>query len=672
MGTATDAATRVGPYEVIESAYEGDFSVVFRCRDDSVARELAVKAVRADGAHAELARRYALREARIRALVEHPHLLPLYRLVQRRSDPLLVGPWLPGGSLRDLPPLTFPVTQLGELAAGLGHALDALHGAGWWHGDVSPGNILFHTRPDLEAPSQPVLADLGSAGRIGGRARRRNSLVVTPHITAPEVWDGRPVDGRADLYSVGVLLYQLLTGAWPFEAPEPAAFAELHYRAPVPPPSDRMPLAGPAVDGVLLRALAKEPALRYSTGAELATALKDAFRADGLVALDTARPSRLVSSRTRSVDQKAVAAAGERLQRFAAGLDEHEQAALQVLLKRSAALGARASYDTEQIAMRVFAPAAALLALEDCGAAAALAAGHGTPWEVAAACDAPERSISRLLALLAAMGLLAREGDHYRLPPGPAAVYETRAHTGTPVRPLRDAATFWAGLSRWAAAGEPLTHMDRPDGAVYSDIVGPAGILEAPAAAELAEALAQRGLVPERAEVLDVGAGSGVWSIAVAATAPRATVTAIDRPGVLEQTRVHAGAAGLGDRLRPLPGDWRDVSLPPSAHDVAVVANLCHVEPPEEVSRLLVRLHCTVRAGGVAVIVETMPESGDGDAGSLMQDLHLALRTPGGGIYDRTRYAAWLEEAGFDVLETIPLARTGGALTAIVARRRDG
>jgi 2-polyprenyl-3-methyl-5-hydroxy-6-metoxy-1,4-benzoquinol methylase/tRNA A-37 threonylcarbamoyl transferase component Bud32 len=657
---------------VIETAYEGDFSVVFRCRDDSVARELAVKAVRVDGAHADLARRYALREARIRALVEHPHLLPLYRLVQRRSDPLLVGPWLAGGSLRDLPPLTFPVTQLAELAAGLGRALDALHEAGWWHGDVSPGNVLFHTRPDLEAPSRPVLADLGSARRTGAVARRRDSLVVTPHVTAPEVWDGRSVDGRADLYSVGILLYQLLTGAWPFEAPAPAAYAELHYRASVLPPSDRTPLAGPAVDGVLLRALAKEPSLRYSTGAELATALRDAFGADGLVTLDTARPSRPVSSRAGPGQRTAVAAAGERLQRFAAGLDEHEQDALQVLLKRSAALGARASHETEQMGMRVFAPGAALLALEDCGAAAALAAGHGTPREVAAACDAPERSISRLLALLAAMGLLAREGDRYRLPPGPAAVYEASTHTGTPVRPLRDAATFWSQLSRWTATGEPLTHMDRPDGAVYTDIVGPAGILEAPAAAELAEALVQRGLVPERAEVLDVGAGSGIWSISVAATESAATVTAVDRPAVLEQTRVHADAAGLRDRFRALPGDWRHVSLPPSAYDVAVVANLCHLEPPEEVSRLLRRLHVAVREGGVAVVVETMPEAGDSDVGALMQDLHLALRTPGGGIYDRTSYAAWLEEARFDVLDTIPLARTGGALTAMVARPRDG
>lgn len=666
MAAATDAITRFDGYEVLETAYAGDFSVVYRCRDESVARDVAVKVARRDGPRADLARLYALREARLRARVEHPNLLPLYRLEQGSAGPLLVGPWLAGGSLRDLPPGTLGAAQLEELAAGLGRGLDALHRAGWRHGDVSPGNVLFHTAPAEDMGLQPVLGDHGAADRIGARARRRDSLVVTPHVTAPEVWDGRPADGRADLYSVGVLLFQLLTGDWPFEASEPAAFAKLHCQAAVPIPSSRTPGAGPAVDDVLLRALAKEPELRYSTGAELAAAFAAAVRMDGVVGGDGTRRRRPPSP----VDRTAVATAAERLEQFAAGLDEHEQAALQVLLRRSGAIAARAAHDTERMAMRVFAPAAALLALEDCGAAAALAAGHGTAREVATACGAPERSISRLLAVLAAMGLLGREGDRYRLLSGPAALYESRAYAGTPARPLRDAATFWAQLSRWAATGAPFISMDRPDGAVYEGIVGQAGVLEAPAADELAEALVERGLVPDGADVLDVGAGSGVWSIAVAASALDAQVTAVDREPVLEHTRAQAEAAGLSDRFRLLPGDWREVSLPSSAYDVAVVANLCHLEPPEDVGRLLRRLRETVRDDGVAVLVDVMPEPGDPETETLLQDLHLALRTPAGGIYDRGNYETWISEAGFDVLDAIVLTKSGGALTAVVGRPR--
>src|SRR4029077_6256944 len=129
-----------------------------------------------------------------------------------------------------------------------------------------------------------------------------------------------------------------------------------------------------------------------------------------------------------------------------------------------------------------------------------------TPHGVATSCGAPERAIARLLELLAATGLLARDGDRYRLPPGPAALYERDASA----HPMRDSAIFWGRLSQWAATGIPFMEMDRPDGAIYADIVGRVALLEAPAADELADALVERGLVPEGAEILDVGAGSGV------------------------------------------------------------------------------------------------------------------------------------------------------------------
>jgi SAM-dependent methyltransferase len=669
MSVVVDA-DRAGPYEVLETAYVGDLSVVYRCRDDVVPRQLGVKAVRRDSAHFELARRYALREARLRALVTHPNLLPLYGLLQRESDPLLVGPWLAGGSLRDLPPRALPVTRLGALATGLCAALDALHVAGWCHGDVSPGNILFTAPARGDQPFHPVLADLGTARRIGSNARRRGSVVVTPHVTAPEVWEGRPVDGRADLYSVGAIVYHELTGAWPFDAVDANEFAELHGRASVPAPSERSPHAGPALDRVLLRALAKLPDERYPTGAALATALQEAIDADGPREDDGRSPRRDERSPADG-NGAAVAAAGERLEAFAATLDGQDQAALHVLLQRAAAAGAHASQETELLAMRVFAPVAALLALEDCGAAAALAAGNGSPAEVAAVCSVPERSLFRLMELLEAVGLLARDGDRYRLPPGPAAVYQAHVRAGVRGHPLRDASTFWSQLSRWVATGEAQTSIDRPDGAVYAGLAPGAGLITAPAARELATALVSRGLVPDRAEVLDLGAGSGVWSLAIAAAASRVRVTAVDRPAVLAQTRLAADAAGLtAERFNPVAGDWRDVPLPSSAFEIAVVANVCRLEPPREVSRLLGRVHDALRPGGVAVVVDTMPDHREGDLGALLQDLHLALRTPAGGVHDRASYVTWLEEVGLILIEPIVLSRTEGALTALVVRRR--
>lgn len=635
-------SARLGPYDVIETTYRGDLFVVHRCRDQRLRREVAVKRVRPGVAGSALARAYALREARVRALVTHAHLLPLFGVEGDPDDPLLVGPWLSGGSLRDLRRPLSPAETVG-LAEGLGAALDALHARGWCHGDVSPGNVVFDG--DIQ---RPVLVDLGNARRAGARAPT-HALVVTPQVTAPEVWAGERVDGRADLYSLGALLYEALTGAWPFDAPDAAAFAGLHRWAPLP----RPPVAAP-VERVLIRALEKEPGERYSTGAELAGALRAAL----------GDPVAAPRARERAVRQ-AGAAAGERLERFAKTLDEREQAALQVLLRRSAVAEARARDETEQLAMQILAPAAALVALEECGAAAALAAGHETPAAVAAACGAPEGPVRQVLELLAVIGVLGRKGDRYRLPPAPATLYAP----GLGATPVRDAASYWGHLPRWAATGEPLLHMDRPDGALYNLGAEQLGRLTGAAARELAETLAARGLVPRGAAVLDVGAGAGAWSFAVAAVTQDVTVTAIDRPAVLERTRVNARAAGLDGRFRALAGDWRDVVVPAAEFDVAILANLCHLEPEAEVRRLLRRANEAVRPGGVIAVVDTMPETGGTDLGALLQGLHLALRTPAGSVHERVSYVAWLEDAGFDAPEALPLAETGGRLTALVARR---
>lgn len=644
MQTATGRRPRVGPYEPIETAYSGSFSVVYRCRDEE-GQTVAVKAVRPGCSDPGFARRQALREARVRSLVRHPHALELLRVVPDADGPLLVGPWLEGGSLREAAgSQRLPLEQVLELAEGLGGALDELHAAGWWHGDVSPGNVLF------DATGSPVLVDFGSARRVGARAVRRGTLVATPQVCAPEVWAGLPADGRADLYSLGVLLYRSLTGAWPFDANDPAALAELHLRATVPRPS---PHVGPAVELILLRTLAKTPGERFTTGAELADALRDAARGDGPQTAPDADP---------------VAAAAEGLERFAATLSEREQAALRVMLRRSAAAEAEAWHETEQIAMQVFAPAAALLALEDCGAATALASESETPAEVAAACGAHEVAVAHLLEFLAAAGLLAREGDRYHLPPGPERLYAAQAHTGNPVSPLREAAAFWGHLSEWSATGSSLPEMDRPDGALYARAAARTRMLALEPARELAETLVGRGLVPAHARVLDVGAGSAVWGLAVAEAGADVRLTALDRPLVLDVARANADAAGLGERFRTLAGNWAEVPLPGKVFDLAVLANVCHLESSERVRHLLRRVHGALRPGGTIVVVDTMPGPDAADAGALLQTLHLALRTPSGAVHDAAGYTAWLEEAGFRTAEQIGL-RSAVSLSAMVASR---
>jgi len=619
MQSVSAPRTHVGPYEAIETVHVGGFSVVYRCRSE--AGEVAVKAVREDCADPRLARALFAREARIRTLLSRP----LWEVAEGKNGPLLVSPWLAGGSLRERVP-----DDVVEFAEAVGEALDELQAHGWSHGDVSPGNVLF------DDAGRPVLGDFGSARRVGARAVRRGTIVATPHVCPPEIWAGERVDGRADLYSLGVLLYRVVTGAWPFDAETPAALAELHRRAVVP-------AAGqdPAVEKVLRRALAKDPADRFSSGAELAAALRDAG----------ARAS-----------APAAAMAG-RLEDFAAGLSERERAALRVVLRRSAAAEALAWHETEQIAMQVLAPAFAFLALEDCGAAAALAAGNETPAEVAAACGAEERPLSLLLALLAAAGLLACERDRYRLAAGPATLYATPAGA----RPLREAAAFWSQLSEWVATGKTLDQMDRADGALYARAAARSRALSAEPARVLAEMLLARGLARAGAEILDVGAGSGVWGLAIA-NAAAGRLTALDRPLVLDVARANAAAAGLDGRFRALPGDWRTLPLPVGEFDVAVLANVCHLEAAAEVERLLGRVRLALRPGGTIAVVDAMPEEGGHDAAALLQSLHLALRTAGGGVHGAADYAEWLRGAGFEDVERIDLTSPAGNLAAMVGR----
>ena len=347
--TLGDFTLQVAPYELVATAFVGEFSIVHRCRDDSLRRDVAVKAVRPDGIDVALARRCALVEARVRASVAHPHVLPLFQLiVPDEENILLVGPWLSHGSLADLELRPVSAAQAVALADALGGALDALHAAGWWHGDLSPGNVLFATAPgDDASPGDPVLADFGTARRVGTHALSDGTIVATPQVTAPEVWSGRPADGRADLYGLGVLLYHALVGGWPFDAADPSVAAELHRHAAVPRPS-----VGPNVDSVLLRALAKSPAERFPTGAALAAALREGMRADGLLSEDS--PPRRPAPRTADARERGdtVVAAGERLEEFAASLDPQARSALRVLLRRSAAVEARAWHEIGRASCR--------------------------------------------------------------------------------------------------------------------------------------------------------------------------------------------------------------------------------------------------------------------------------------------------------------------------------
>jgi len=247
----------------------GGMGQVYRARDTALERDVAVKLLA--GPETADARQRFLREARAAAALNHPHIVAVHDLGEEEGRLFLVMELVAGGNLRESAqvPLASAVEIARQVALGLAHA----HGHGLVHRDVKPANVLVQ-----ESGERPVvkLADLGlavsSGGRGGTRLTLEGAIVGTVAYLAPEQALGRAVDGRADLYSLGVVLYELVTGRLPFDG-NPIAIISQHLHAPVVPPRSYRPDLDPALDAIILRLLAKDPGQRFATAAELAVAL---------------------------------------------------------------------------------------------------------------------------------------------------------------------------------------------------------------------------------------------------------------------------------------------------------------------------------------------------------------------------------------------------------------
>lgn len=266
--------TKLGPYEIREALGEGGMATVYRAYHPPTDRVVAVKVIRASFVDdPETVARFQ-REARIIAKLEHPHLLPVYDFDATHAPPYIVMRYLAGGTLkerlrRERVPLETGVHLLGQVAS----ALDFAHRQGVVHRDIKPSNIM------LDEEGNAFLADFGLA-RIGqptlpsdGGLTLPGTVLGTPFYMAPEqVMGAESVGESADVYALGVLLFELLTGRLPFEGANPMAVAMAHVNRPPPRATSLAPHLPPALDGVLLKALEKIPAQRFETGLELARA----------------------------------------------------------------------------------------------------------------------------------------------------------------------------------------------------------------------------------------------------------------------------------------------------------------------------------------------------------------------------------------------------------------
>jgi serine/threonine protein kinase len=263
-------ARRLGSYELIRRLGEGGMARVYLARDIRLGREVAIKVLEPHLAERPGFRERFLREARVAASLDHPHIVPLYDFGESDSLLYLVMPYVSGGSLQDmLKRAPMPVAEVVSYGSQIADALDYAHQRKVIHRDVKPANMLVH------ADGRLMLSDFGLA-KILDTSRpnvsRGHPDAGTPEYMAPEQIEGH-TDERSDVYALGVVLYLLLTGHLPFTGSTSSAVMEGHlYRLPDP-PRQLNPAVTPAIQSVVLQALAKHADDRYQRAGDLSAAL---------------------------------------------------------------------------------------------------------------------------------------------------------------------------------------------------------------------------------------------------------------------------------------------------------------------------------------------------------------------------------------------------------------
>jgi hypothetical protein len=260
--------TLQGRYRIESLLGEGGMGAVYRAHDAVLDRDVALKLLSAGPADGE-ARARMLREARAAAALNHPHIVSVFDTGEADGVPFVVMELVPGGSLAGRGPL--PVPQLIEVGRQLCEALEHAHTHGVVHRDLKPENILITHEGDLLVTK---LTDLGVALSVRGtRITLEGAIVGTASYLAPEQALGQPVDGRTDLYALGVVLYELGTGRLPFTGDDALIVISQHLHAPVVPPRTYRPDLPAALEGVILRLMAKSPADRFATAGDVGEVL---------------------------------------------------------------------------------------------------------------------------------------------------------------------------------------------------------------------------------------------------------------------------------------------------------------------------------------------------------------------------------------------------------------
>jgi serine/threonine protein kinase len=278
-----------GKYELLERLGRGGMGEVWKARDTQLRRYVAIKLLHADLQANPNFVTHFMREAQFVASLHHPNIVQIHDFQYANTQgsgmkAYMVMDYIEGGTLADYIGNTvrkghFPsAADIVYLFTAISLALDYAHDKGMIHRDIKPANILLDTSATRGALGKPILTDFGIAKLQGASTSTVTSAFIgTPRYISPEQAQGHPIDERSDLYSLGIVLYEIVTGVTPFRGESPIAIMMQHMHTKPTSPDLINQNVTPALSAVVLQSIAKDPADRFPSATAMTVALTQAF-----------------------------------------------------------------------------------------------------------------------------------------------------------------------------------------------------------------------------------------------------------------------------------------------------------------------------------------------------------------------------------------------------------